>query len=179
MRKSSKRHLNSSKPMLVKNVVTGQTALYTPDAAQPDLPRGWVPMNSSKKSIYEGSRKGLRGSRNGVTEEAKDYLNQLLDERDTDGVQQFLAGRSGMSDINYEREVMNRVTRKLQDEYTITLEIRGFPGSATLIDYDNGEPLGSVSYSYVIRRIAEILLRTNFNIEETTDRLVRWLLEYT
>lgn len=38
------------KEVRVRNVVTGAKATWTPDARQPEIPKGWVPINSSRRT---------------------------------------------------------------------------------------------------------------------------------
>ena len=40
---------NLPKPKLVRNVKTGALAEFVPDSTQPTLPKGWVPVNASRR----------------------------------------------------------------------------------------------------------------------------------
>lgn len=69
LKRIPRKRTNASRPQLVKNVRTGETAIYTPDARQPRIPAGWVPLNSG--------RQRMNSSRDGLVDLWKDLLNLI------------------------------------------------------------------------------------------------------
>lgn len=51
-----------SGPIKVRNLKTGELAIYTPDRLQPTIPAGWVPLNSSRQQSRNASRNFRRNS---------------------------------------------------------------------------------------------------------------------
>lgn len=51
-----------SGPIKVRNLKTGELAIYTPDRLQPTIPAGWVPLNSSRQQSRTASHSFRRNS---------------------------------------------------------------------------------------------------------------------
>lgn len=51
-----------SGPIKVRNLKTGELAIYTPDRLQPTIPAGWVPLNSNRQQPKTASRNFRRNS---------------------------------------------------------------------------------------------------------------------